>query len=148
MTRQHGATGARGAQTEGSLLPLLSARRRGQGGLLEGPQVAERTGTSEAGELFAQLLWQFKQLVWQLQGCSASENHVINLAQACVSTAEIQHLAAHLVALLTCLPFNSLIYDLGLHFKTTQEICCKVTLTESQTCDLQHSQAARTDWFL
>lgn len=61
---------------------------------------------------------QLKQLVWQSHRCSASENRVINLAQACVSTAEIRHLAAHLVAFLTCLPFNGLIYDLSLHFKT------------------------------
>lgn len=118
MTHQHGAAGAGGAQTEGSLLPLFAARRRRRRGLLEGPQVTERTGTSEAGELLAQLLWQPKQLVWQLQRCSASENRVINLAQACVSTAEIRRLAAHLVALLTCLPFNGLIYNLSRHFKT------------------------------
>lgn len=118
MTHQHGAACAGGAQTEGSLLPLFASRRRRQRGLLEGAQVAERTGTSEAGELLAQLLWQLKQLLWPSQRCSASENRVINLAQACVSTAEIRHLAAHLVAFLTCLPFNGLIYDLSLHFKT------------------------------
>lgn len=97
---------------------MFIARRCRQCELLEGPQVAERSETSEAGEQLEQLLSQLKQLVWQLQQCSASENHVINLAQACVSTAEIRHLAAHLVALLTCLPFKSQIYDLGLYFKT------------------------------
>lgn len=102
VTHQHGATGAGGAQTQGSLLPLFAVRRR-RCGLLQGPQVAERSETHEPGEQLERSLWQLKQLVWQLKQCSVSENHVINLAQACVSTAEI----SHLVALLMCLPLTA-----------------------------------------
>lgn len=87
VTHQHGATGAGGAQTQGSLLPLFAVRRRRRG-LLQGPQVAERSETREPGGQLERSLWQLKQLVWQLKRCSVSENHVINLAQACVSTAE------------------------------------------------------------
>lgn len=88
VTHQHGATGAGGAQAQGSLLPLLAVRRRR--GLLQGPQVAEGSGTCEAGEQHESgRTGSLSSWFGSRDNVPLCENHVINLAQACVGTAEM-----------------------------------------------------------